>query len=133
MWIDKKAFSQRFSSKPRRPCLDWAYYFMLKKENSFNHIFLSQYRKLINLRLIFINKYCLNGDNIGNVFKCFSGLNRDNVVIFFFILQLQTNRLCFVLSHDALSSSGSRGRKKCVGYIIVTRFFVVFSCYFRLK
>ena len=56
---------------------------MLKKENSFNHIFLSRYRKLINLRLIFINKYGLNGDNIGNVFKCFSGLNRDNVVIFF--------------------------------------------------
>ena len=56
---------------------------MLKKENSFNHIFLSRYRKLINLRLIFIDNYGLNGDNIGNVFKCFSGLNRDNVVIFF--------------------------------------------------
>ena len=106
---------------------------MLKKENSFNHIFLSRYRKLINLRLIFIDNYGLNGDNIGNVFKCFSGLNRDNVVIFFYILQQQTNRLSFVLSHDALSCSGSRGRKKCVGYIIVTQFFVVFSCYFRLK
>ena len=33
--------------------------------------------------MIFIDNYGLNGDNIGNIFKCFSGLNRENVEIFF--------------------------------------------------